>query len=281
MKTVEELKAEQAAAIAKLEAEHAIASLAPVPPLRVMLVSTGEKAWLTYECATLWQALDVMTAYEPLPFNEYKDSCTRFETEETNAARPETGYNRRGGYKSGPYIAQIDVHGGEGFGPCVQLKFFARLGVDIVAVHCDLRRPGYGPSSWWNYGPSFVRNDRGSKHQRGGHGDSYMRGEFHANGVLSAKADNVTTWGTGCAESFHHEYAFSCDDESGAWDVNARPALEYLALKMHGERASVILSESHVNDRVGGPGKLLEMGDGSLWFHPYSGGNPVCERPAK
>lgn len=27
-----------------------------------------------------------------------------------------------------------------------------------------------------------------------------------------------------------------------------------------------------------GPGERLEMADGSIWFHPYSGGAPICER---
>lgn len=42
---------------------------------------------------------------------------------------------------------------------------------------------------------------------------------------------------------------------------------------------AVIVSVSVVW-RNSGPGELLTMSDGSVWFHPYGGGAPVREREA-
>lgn len=230
METLEQMKERQAKELAKLEAEHAIASLAPIPPKRAMLVSTGEKAWLTYESADLWEALDVMRAFQVIPFNEYRGTFLRFEPEEINA-RPNNRH--KGEHKSGPYIAEIKADHGEGFGPNASLRFYARLGADIVAVHCDLKRPGYGPSSWWQYGAQFIANSAGRKRRLDG--QRYIRGDFRANAKLSAYADKVTTWGTGSEESAQHSYCLMADDESGEW-TEAAARLENIAEALHGPR---------------------------------------------
>lgn len=230
METLEQLKAKQAKELAKLEAEHAIAALAPIPPKRAMLVSTGERAWLTYECADLWEALDVMRAYQPIPFNEYRGTFCRYEPEEINE-RPNNRH--KGECASGPYIAEIKADHGEGFGPNASLRFYARLGADVVSVHCDLKRPGYGPSAWWQYAAQFIANPRGRSRRLDG--NRYISGDFRANGKLSAMMDKVTTWGTGSAEAAQHSYAISADDESGTW-TDAGLRLENIAEAMHGPR---------------------------------------------
>ena len=43
------------------------------------------------------------------------------------------------------------------------------------------------------------------------------------------------------------------------------------------ENGAAIVSAQHVGDA---PGVRICMGDGSVWFHPYGGGAPVCEKPA-
>lgn len=222
MKTIEQLNAEHAANLAKLEAEHNIAARALIQPDRCMVVKLSEKAWLTYKVESLWQAIAVMQKFEPLPFNEYKGTFTRFEPEPVN---------REGECKSGPYIAQIRVHHGEGFGPCVKMFFFVQLGEDICKVICDLQR-GYD-STFWQYGAHFVANDRGRKRQL--NGKRYIAGDYIANRQLSAMMDKVTTWGTGCDKSAEHSYSIMADNESGDW-LDARLRLENLASLMHGDK---------------------------------------------
>lgn len=230
MKSVEELKAEQAKALATLQAEHEIAALAPIPPVRAMLVGTGERAWLTYEPADMWEALDIMRAFDPLPFNEYKGTFTRYEPEEVHE-RP--GNKHKGEYRSGPYILRIETDGGEGFGPNAELRFFARLGSDIVSIHCSLRRPGYGPSHWPSYAASFQANERGRSRQL--HGNRYIAGDFRASSKLSAMTDKVTAWGSGSGASWRYSYFIAADTESGEWrDAGLR--LENIAEALHGPR---------------------------------------------
>lgn len=235
MKTIEEMKAEQAAALAKLEAEHAIAAFAPVPPKSVMLVGTGERAWISYEAADLWAALDIMAAFEPVAFYQFKGTYTRFEPEAINDKR-----TRDKGESDGvPLVALIDTSGGEGFGPNATLAFFAYLGADLCKVKIDLRPAGYGPASWWQYAARFAANPRGSSRRLDGHGNRYTAGDFMPNDKLAGMTDRRIRWGSGSRESWHFTYALCADhanaDYSADW-TDARLRLENIAGAMHGER---------------------------------------------
>lgn len=232
-----ELLAKQRAELEKMEAEHAIAVLAPIPPRRVMLVSLPEKAWLTYEAESLWAALDIMAKFQPLALGAFRGTYFKVEPAEMNAARKE---RERGEEQSGPYVCEIDVSQGEGFGPNAALQFYARLGDDVCKVKVDLKPAGYGPACWHNYGAQFVRNDRGQG-ERMGDGRRYLSGDWHANNKLSAMSDGSTKWGTGDRRSAHFTYRFSADyddDSTGVagWDLDACYRLENLAREMHGER---------------------------------------------
>lgn len=276
MQTVEEMKAKQAADLAKLEAEHAIASGLPLPPKFVMLVSTGEKAWVTYYVADLWEALETMAKFEPLAMYKFKGTYTRYEPEAINDARKKD----KGESDGVPLVAKIVTSGGEGHGPNAALEFFAYVGGDICKIKCDLHgRYGRNASG---YGPRFVQAANGRS--RVLDGPRYLRGDFRANDKLAAMACGYTMWGTGCDKAWQFTYALAADyanaDYSAGWH-DAGLVLENLAAALHGEKAKCIRSESYVDDRVGGGGKLLTMADGSVWFHPYSGGAPVCEVTSK
>jgi hypothetical protein len=161
--------------------------------------------------------------------NEYRGHYVHFEPEEVNAVRTKD----KGEHKSGPYIAEIKVDHGEGFGPNVSLRFYARLGADLVSIHCDLKRPGFAPSSWWQYGATFRANERGSKRRL--EGQRYIRGDFHANSKLSGMMDKVITWGTGSDGAAQHSYFIMADTESGDW-LDAGLRLENIAETIHGAR---------------------------------------------
>lgn len=233
MQTPEELKAEYEKKLATLTAERDIAALCPIPPKRVMLVGTGEKAWITYEAADSWAALDIMAAFQPIAFYKFKGTFTRYEPEAINDKRTRD----KGESDDTPLVAKFDVDHGEGFGPTVSLDFFAYLGADICKVRIDLRPAGYGPASWWSYGPQFVRNDRGQSRRLDG--NRYIHGDFRPNPKLAGMTDHYVKWGTGSAESSRYTYALCADyanaDYSADW-TDARLRLENIALAMHGER---------------------------------------------
>lgn len=233
MMTLDELKAKQAAELAKLEAEQAIAVLAPIPPRSVMLTSVPEKAWISYEAESLWAALDILDKFQPLAMRKFKGTYTRFQPD----ALPDA---KRGEEVGGPYFAALDVSQGEGFGPTVTLFFFARLGADICKVRIQLQRRY--ESRFGQYGASFVPDSRGNG-KRLDHRDSYRRGTWRENGTLYGMADSSIKWGTGDDKSAHFTYYILADnegDEGEAYsDMHARPTLENIANAMHGERPEV------------------------------------------
>lgn len=233
MMTVDELKAKQAAELAKLEAEQAIAALAPVPPHRVMLVGTGERAWISYEAADLWAALDIMAAFQPVAFYQFKGTYTRFEPEPLNDKR-----TRDKGESDGvPLVALIETGGGEGFGPNATLAFFAYLGDDLCKVKIDLRPAGYGPASWWQYAARFQADPRGQSRRLDG--QRYINGTFMPNDKLAGMTDRRIRWGSGSREAWQFTYELCADyaaaDYSADW-TDARLRLENIAGAMHGER---------------------------------------------
>lgn len=266
MDSIEQLKAKQAKELAKLETEHAIASLCPLPPRSVMEVSTGERAWITYDVTSLWEALDILAKFEPLAFHKFKGTYTRFETAAINDKRTRD----KGEETAGPFLALIDVSQGEGFGPSIVFAFYAKVGDDICKIRCDY---GYGHGG--QYGASFRANPGGSSRRL--HGNRYINGDFVANAALAATAESYIRWATGSRENANFGYAFGADymdDETGVagYDIDAIYRLENLARGMHQDRDKCIIKDEHADG-----GKRLYMADGSVWFHPYAGGAPTCE----
>lgn len=236
METIEQLKAKQAAELAKLEAEHAIAVLAPVPPKSVMLTSVPERAWISYEAADLREAVELMGKFQPLAFAKFKGTFTRFQPESLHDPK-------RGEEVAGPFVCGLDVSQGEGFGPGVILFFFARLGDDVCKVRITLQR-GYA-SQFGQYGAAFVPDQRGNG-KRLDSRDSYRRGHWQANPTLRGLADETIKWGSGDEKSAHFSYYLMADNEDSdglaIWETHAAPMLENIAAAMHGERKEVTSS---------------------------------------
>lgn len=232
MKTVEELKAEQAAALAKLEKEHALAQLAPVPPLSVQITSASLGHWLTYEAPDLFAAVEIMRNFAPLPFEQFKSTFTRFVPEALNVGR------YAGERVNGPFVAKIDVTQGEGFGPTVTFKFFAKLGADIAEIHVRLRH-GMGADQWAQYGASFQAHNGGRDERL--ESRRYIVGTYRQNSTLGGMADNVIRWASGDGRSAHYQYSIMADavnaDGTADWN-DAGLRLENIANTMHGEKSA-------------------------------------------
>lgn len=226
MKTVEQLKQEQAAELAKLEREHALAALCPVPPKRVQITTASLGHWIIYEAPTLWAALDIMASYEPIPFYAFKGTFLRFVPESLNVGRD------KGESDGVPYVAQIRVSQGEGFGPTVDFKFFALVGADVCEIHCKLQ-DGFR-NQFGQYAAPFAAMPNG--HSRRLEGQRYINGEWRANGNLSGLFDKVTKWGTGSQESAEYSYAIVADSIDPMTWTDARLRLENVAQVMHGDK---------------------------------------------
>ena len=225
MKTLEQMEAEHAAALEKLRKEHALAALAPIPPRSVQLTTAKLGDWLSYDCENLWQCLDIMHKFVPIPFYEFKGTFTRFVPVALNIGRD------AGEERGGPFIAQIDTSQGEDFGPTVCFKFFAMLGETVCQIRCNLARQFQ--HSFGQYGASFQAHSGGRS--RILDGNRYIAGSFRANTKLSAMMDKSTLWGSGSAEACSFSYTIGADDEDGEWhDAGLR--LENLAEAMHGPR---------------------------------------------
>jgi hypothetical protein len=205
MQTLEELKAKQAREVAKLEAEHALANLCPVPPKSVQLTSGGLAPWISYECESLVDALALVGRLgEIVPFWQYKGTFTRLQPEALAT-------EKSGETVGGPFAFAFDVSQGDGFGPSAQLKAFYRLSSgEIAQAHIRLRPAGYGPEAWHSYSARPVYRSSGY-----GNRESRIIDTWHANNSLSAMSDKYIKWGTGDSKSAHFEYLFAADYEEG------------------------------------------------------------------
>lgn len=231
MKTLDELKAEQAAALAKLELEHAIASLCPVPPHSVMKTATGDTAWISYKAPSLWAALDILAQFKPIAIHKFKGTYTRLEPAAINARRTRD----KGEDKGGPYVAIIETNGGDRFGPYASFDFFAFVGADICKIKVSIESGYIGQAP--AYGARFVKHTGGRSRVMGDR--AFIYGSFNPNPTLSGMSQGYVSWG-GSDDSWRMTYLIGADDESddGAaeWDIDAVYRLENIANAMHGEK---------------------------------------------
>jgi hypothetical protein len=225
MQTLDELKA-----IAKLEAEHGIANLCPLPPKSVMLTGCGERAWITYEAPTMWAALDILTKFKPLAFYKYKGTFTSYKPESVHLAskRPE------GEHDGTPYFVGIETNQGQGFGPDALLFFFVRLGEDVCKVRVQLKE-GY-TSAGYGYAATYFPPRKLDRR-------TVQPGHFNPNGNLSGMCDTYTRWATGDDKAANFTYAIAADgypeDDETCEGYDATLRLENIAGTCHGERPEV------------------------------------------
>jgi uncharacterized protein YndB with AHSA1/START domain len=197
MQTIEQMKADQAKALAKLEREIAIANACPLPPKRVQDTALGAP-WITYECTSLADALHIMSAFQIIPAWQYKGTFTRFQ--------PESLANEKSGeVTSGPFAASIHTTQGREYGPDAQLRFFATVQDKPAHIHVGLNRFREGGS----YGARAIYASPNSRHETG------RIERWEPNVRLSAQSDKLTRWGTGSKDSAIFEYHFQADETDG------------------------------------------------------------------
>lgn len=219
MKTMDQLKMEQAQALAALERAHAIAAAAPIPP-DMVTSETSRAPWLTYKTKTLAEALAIAGAFPVVvPFESWRGTFTMLKPEELLTARETAAYSANGG----PYAFSIRVDHGEHYGPRARLAFFARIDTGMVHTHVEFGAGYIGACPQLR---AIVKVTRGR-------GDRIESKHFEANAEARAVADKVISWATGETGPIRHsaefEYLFCADrNEPGPADAIGSHALAAL-----------------------------------------------------
>ena len=138
MKTIEQLNADHARAVATLTAELAIAKALPVAPHSVMQTGKSIGApWATYKVKGLRGALELFRQFNVVPATVLRDSCTSVKPAEQIAEDKQDK-------ASGNYAAWLNVEEMQGYSASAQLLFFTRVdGVGLVRVCAKIEGPDY------------------------------------------------------------------------------------------------------------------------------------------
>ena len=228
MKTLENLKKEHAAAVARLEAEHAIAAACPLPPDSVM--HFGKRApWVTFKRTTLAEVLEVMRAFTITPAEVFRYGSTSICPESELSARD----RERAISDSGQFACWIDVDQGEGYGPSAKLSFFARLASGaLVRIFVEFGA-GYIGSCPALGAARHVRRDPRT--------DRLIESRFEPNLEARSASDKFIKWGTGTVgpikTAAHFSYLFCSDTQDEAPGAECSHALAQLEILA--ERAKV------------------------------------------
>jgi len=206
MQTVEQLKAKQAAELAKLEAANALAALLPIPPKMAFAERVTGTPFVCYDVDGVAGAIEAIKLFTVVPFTEYRNGSLKlcpmqFVPEEKRDVH------------AGQWALQIDVKhhffSHCGAGTTATIKFFARVqGVDVpVHIWLDIKGQGYiGSMPKWAPTASIKRGRFG--HESGG---GVERGSVRANVILSSQCQRTITWGTGGDDWANHSYLVSAD----------------------------------------------------------------------
>lgn len=206
MKSIEQLNAEHAAAMVKLADEHALAAIMPAVPDTVLLRKGRHPSWAIYRKRTLSQAIELAALFHCVPLYQHKGTFTEL--------TPDGCGDPKANIVAGPFACVLDVNQGGGFGPSVQIYFYA--GIDdpavapqkrLVRVVIDIEGPGYIGGF-----PALAATRRPI--MGGPRGNMVIGHEFSANNALNGYADSYVRWGTGDNTTARFSYLFCADDES-------------------------------------------------------------------
>jgi hypothetical protein len=198
VKTIEQLKQEQAAELEKLQREHTIAEALPLPPDHVMLWQSMAP-WITYEVKTISEASAVFQAFADRNLvrnmEHARGAFTHLCPASDRGSRDQVEHR-------GDYCAAIRVYQGEGFGPDVELMFYAEVsGLCRIGVRLHDRRQ-------WKLGarPEETRNSYGKLVAR----------RFGPNEILNGLSDARIKYASGdCGpmeKSAQYAYMWVADD---------------------------------------------------------------------
>lgn len=197
MKTIEQLQAEQAKALAALKAEHELAALMPAPPTYVSTSRLTGSPWVSYKVEGLRGALELFKLFTVVPFAEYRDGCLSLKPGELLKPEARDKFASQWAY-SIDVSTNFESHCGAG--TTLKIKFFARVpGVDVpVHVTADVTGPGYigsfnalGASCQWK-------------------ANKVVRGSKAPNRALCG-VGRLIAWGTGSEEWANYSYLVSAE----------------------------------------------------------------------
>lgn len=205
MKTIDQLNADHARAVATLTAELAVASALPVTPHRVMQTGKSIGApWATYKVKGLRGALELIQRFNVVPVTVLRDSCASVKPAEQIAEDKQDK-------ASGNYAAWLNVKEMQGYSASAELLFFTRIdGVGLVRVCADIEGPDYiGAYSALR---PVAREERDRRTSR------VIARTFSANGELYAMTDYRIVWSsgdTGPVKTSSEISYFLCADQLG------------------------------------------------------------------
>lgn len=208
MKSIADLNAEHAAAVAKLEAEHALASLMPAAPDSVQLGKGRRPSWIVYRKRSLSAALELMQLFHCVPLYRFKGTFTEL--------TPDGCADEKAEEVGGPFACSLDVsHSGGEFGPSATLFFYAGVADPalapqsrLVRIVIDIDGPDYiGGFSALSASRQPVAWDRR------GNVTEWRVGPCAA---LAGLADSYVQWGGGGKNDWRFSYLFCADQEAAA-----------------------------------------------------------------
>lgn len=175
MKTLEQLMIEQSAAMMKLSAEHDIAKILPIPPDSVMLTSARSAPWVTYKVDKIADALTIFRSFNVVNMEDRKGIFR------TVAPLSE---QKDGAEHLGDYCIYMRVNQGEGFGPNVELVFYAQTSAGILRIRCDLKGLNH-----WRFTAKAIETR--------GRTDRLESRKFAPNAALNGYCDKVIKYSCG------------------------------------------------------------------------------------
>lgn len=232
MKTIEELKAEQAAQMESLQREHAIANTCPIPPRYiVMLPGKDHDPWLSYQAKTLIEATDILRAFHVLPVYHFKGNTFAVTMPESiMSTRERRDYVEQGLEKRGPFACWIEVDHAS-YGTRAELVFYVQLPTGAARVGV-------------RFGADYIGNCHRLKAEAFETRDYRNRLQsraFRSNIEARTVADHIVSWGTYEQEpiktSARHSYLFAAEGHEPMPGADCEHALSMLAIL--GERAGV------------------------------------------
>lgn len=224
MKTIDQLNADHARAVATLTAELAVASALPVTPHRVMQTGKSIGApWATYKVKGLRGALELIRQFNVVPATVLRDSCTSIKPVEQIA-------EDKHGKASGNYAAWLNVSEMQGYSASAKLLFFTRVeGFGLVRVCADIEGPDYIGAYSALRPVAREQRDRNNR---------VISRTFAANDELYAMTDYRIIWNSGdsspvktSSEISYFLCADQMDDLPGAKQSHALAQLGTLADK--------------------------------------------------
>lgn len=204
MQTIEQLQAKQAATMARLEKELAVAKLLPAVPHYVDASANMGWPLASYKVKGIRGAIAMLKAFTVVPFTEYRDGCTRLQPVQFV---PESKRDTHAGQWALAIGVNTDFVSTCNAGTDVRIRFFARVeGLDVVNIWLDVEGPNYIGSFQALAADCQMRNTG-----RFGHGRTVVAGSVRPNAAMNRATDKFIQWSTGTPERANIDYLVRAD----------------------------------------------------------------------